>query len=113
MIDPTDTDVSIRYDISFDLSELSDTKIKIDSIEEVNNTNNLIKTGENTYSGIIRLEEIQNKQTNKIVVNFTWDEDETTNEGDTAMGIIPDNKISIPVKVKVTQYLGEEITEVP
>lgn len=29
------------------------------------------------------------------------------------MGIIPDNKISIPVKVKVTQYLGEEITEVP
>lgn len=111
-IDPSDTDVSIKYEINFDLTNLENTKIKIDSIIETQEGNNLIKTGENTYTGIITLSDIQKGVKNNITINFSWDEDETTGEEDTAIGKIENGKINIPVKVKVLQYLGEEITEI-
>ena len=46
-----------------------------------------------------------------ITVKFEWQEDETTNQEDSQIGQIPDNKISIPVTVTVRQYLGEPVEE--
>lgn len=111
VIDPTGTDVSVRYDIEFDLSKLEGTKIQIKSIQATEQGNTFIKTGENTYTGMIPLSDIQSGVTHNIAVEFEWQEDETTDEEDSKMGSIPDNKISLPVSVKVSQYLGEEITE--
>ena len=111
VIDPKDTDVSVRYDITFDLSSIEDTKIRINSIDEIEVGNTFIKTGENTYTGVISLDEIKQGIINDIQVEFSWEEDETTKKKDTEIGSIPDNKISIPVSIKVTQYLGEEIEE--
>lgn len=111
VIDPTNTDVSVRYDIIFDLSKLEGTKIQINSIKETEQGNTFIKTGDNTYTGVIQLSDIQKGVTHKIEVEFDWQEDQTTDEEDSKIGAIPNNKISIPVSIKVSQYLGEEIKE--
>ncbi len=47
-LDPKDTDVSIRYDIT--LEDLGTQPIKISSIEMVEGTGTLVKTGENTMT---------------------------------------------------------------
>ncbi len=109
LIDPENTDVSIRYDVSLDFSNLENTKLKVESIEETEAGKTLIKTGENTYTGTILLSEIKQGIKNNITVTLKWEQDETTDEEDTQIGSIENNKIQIPVNVKVTQYLGEEI----
>ena len=112
LIDPTDTDVSIKYEVTFDLTNLDKTKIQIDSIEETILGKELIKTGENTYTGVISLDEINQGIKNEITVNLSWKEDETTNAEDTLIGSNVNSQIEIPVSIKVSQYLGEEIESI-
>ena len=106
---PTGTNVSVRYDITFDFSELSDSLV-IDEIEELNNRT-LVRTDEYTYSGIITLAEINNNVTSSIRVSILWDNDEDNNEIDTELGMDVNSSISIPVVIDVTQYLGETLVE--
>ena len=54
-IDPTDTDVSIRYDIDFDFTALSNS-ISVLSIQETTGAD-LIKTNLNTYTNVLTLNE--------------------------------------------------------
>lgn len=112
LIDPTNTEVSVKYDVTFDLTNLDRTKIQIESIKETILGKELIKTGKNTYTGVISLEKIKKGKKNEITVNLNWQEDETTNKEDTEMGSIISNKIEIPVSIKVSQYLGEEIKSI-
>lgn len=112
VIDPKDTDVSVRYDIKFDFSKIEKTKIKIDSIDEIENNGIFVKTAEDTYTGIITLDQIKSGTINDIQVDFYWENDETKNEQDTEIGKIVNNKIEIPVEISVKQYLGEEIKEI-
>ena len=58
-IDPTDTDVSIRYDIVFDTSSLKSENIKLTKVEKTNTEDELIKTEEDTYTGVISLSDIK------------------------------------------------------
>lgn len=106
---PTDTDVSIKYDITFDFSELS-ASLVVDDISELNNRT-LVRTGENTYSGVITLSEIGNNVTSDVRVTIAWDNVEANNETDTELGRNVGGTISIPVRVDVTQYLGEQLVE--
>ena len=106
---PTGTEVSIRYDLTFDFSLLS-TSLVVDEISELNNRT-LVRTGENTYSGIITLAEIENNVVSNVRVNILWDNDENNNEIDTALGMDSSGSISIPVQIDVTQYLGEVLVE--
>lgn len=108
-INPNDTDVSIKYDIEIDTSEIEDYSINIENVEEIEENNVLTQTGENIYTGIISLEKIKNNQTNTIKVTFNWINNEENNEQDTSIGTTLNSKLQIPVTVKVTQYLGEEI----
>ena len=107
LIDPTETDVSIMYEIKFDTTDINATNIRIDSVKETMAGNTLIKSDSNTYVGIISLDDIKNL-TNNIQVTLFWCDD--GNE-DINIGSIPNHKINIPVQVKVSQYLGEEIQE--
>ena len=109
VINPTDTETSILYSITFDFSQVVGS-ITIDKIEELT-SGNLIRTGENTYSKIITLEEIENKVINTIRVYIKWNNIEENNEEDSKIGTIKDNFISIPVSVSVIQYLGEPVEE--
>lgn len=111
-IDPTDTQVSVRYDISIDKTNLNENKIELVSVKETNFNNNLIKTDENTYTAIIPLATLlAGNAKNQVEMVFAWENDEANNEKDTILGTTKDAKIQIPVRVKVNQYLGEEITE--
>jgi len=105
VIDPTDTDTSIRYDISFDFSSLND-KIVVSGIEEIT-SGNLVRTGKNTYSKVITLNEIKNGITNTIRVYIKWDNSD--DESDSAIGSVINNFINVPVTITAYQYLGEKI----
>ncbi len=108
-INPENTDVSIRYDVSLNQENLINKNITIKSIKETNQGKTLVKTAENTYTSVIPLEEIKNGIYNNIEVEIEWKDDETNSEEDIHMGIQKDYKLEIPIIVHVSQYLGEEI----
>lgn len=111
-IDPTDTEVSVRYDITFDYTELESlgTNINIASISEISGKN-IIRTGENTYTGVISLAEIENNQVDTIRTAISWINDETKNTQDTDLGMQDNPTIVIPIQVRLIQYTGETIEE--
>lgn len=109
VIDPRDTSVSVRYDITFDFSSVTG-NFSVTAIEEVN-SGNLIRTGENTYTKVISLADIKNGTTNTVRVYVKWNNIEENNEVDSVIGSTKDNYINIPVTVIVSQYLGEVIEE--
>lgn len=108
---PEDTQVSIRYDIVLDLTSLEETEIKLASIEETLHSKELIRTGENTYTGIILLSDINNNYKDNIKLAFDWENDETKNNKDTSLGIVYNKILQVPIQVHFTQYLGETIEE--
>lgn len=108
-IDPTDTDVSVRYDITFDTSHLKAENMKLAKVEKVDSDNQLIEISENTYTGIISLSDIKQGRKDKIKVTLNWENIDENDLDDTELGKIKDNKINIPILVTITQYLGEEI----
>lgn len=108
VIDPSTSKVSVRYDITYDLSELENYDLTFD-IEEVNNRT-LIKTDENTYTGVITLSEIVNGATSVVKCSVAWNNDETKNDADSVVGLDKNAEFQIPVQVKATQYLGETIS---
>ena len=87
---------------------LTNSNLEIKSVQEVQENNTLIKTAENTYTGVIPLEKIQAGSTNKIKVQIQWKED-GNDEEDTNLGQKEENKLQIPITVHVCQYLGETI----
>ena len=77
----------------------------------VSGTNTLVQTGENTYSGIISLADVQAGNKANVRCYVTWANDENKNEEDTAVGTGAElADISLSANVAVTQYLGEELT---
>ena len=113
VINPKDTNVSIRYDITLNQDELKSSNVKISSVEEKNNGAKLIKIAENEYTGIITLQDIQKNVIHEIEMNVEWLDDEQNNESDTLLGTNKDKRqFEIPVTFHATQYLGEEIIPV-
>ena len=111
IIDPKNTNVSIKYSVNLDKSYLITDRINIVSVEEIENNNTLIRTDENTYTGVIPLSDIKNGKTNKIKVKINWENDENNNKMDTTIGTLKSYTINIPINVTATQYLGDEIKE--
>lgn len=109
LIDPTDTDVSIKYTISFDFSNVPE-GIDVLGVAETSG-DTLIETDKNTYTNVLTLDDIKKGIKNNIRVNFSWNNLEDNNIEDSKLGLIYNNKIEIPVKIEVLQYLGEEIKE--
>lgn len=111
-INPEDTNVSIRYDVTLNQEELGNSNLRIKSIKEVEKGYELIKTAENTYTGIIPLEDISNGIRHKIRMEIEWIDDENNNESDSELGKNDSHQLQIPITVHAIQYLGEEITTV-
>ncbi len=110
IINPTNTNVSIKYDITIDKSNLSNSNIKFDSIDEIADDGvDLVRTGESTYTGIIKLSKINGNYLNNVKICFSWNNDEQNNEKDSIIGSLKNNKLNIPINVSITQYLGENI----
>lgn len=111
VINPQNTDVSVRYDILLKQEGLTNSNLKIKSIQEIQEGNTLIQTGENTYTGIISLEKVKQGVTNKIKMEVEWNDDGLHDKEDTNLASEYNMKLQIPVTVKATQYLGETITQ--
>lgn len=117
-IDATEADVAVVYDISLDFNELNISNsiqfaklVKV--IDGVENQSDIIRTGNNTYTGIITLEEIEQLKKVTVRVYVEWKDDNTgkNDEEDSKLGNNKDIKVAIPVEVNVSQYVGEEIIE--
>lgn len=109
-INPENTNVSVRYDITLNQEELKNSNLKIKSIEESENGSILVNTTENTYTGIIPLQDIQKGITHKIKMEVEWVDDGQNNKSDTELGTSDTHQLQIPVEFHAIQYLGEEIT---
>lgn len=105
-IDKTNTSTSIVYSITFDFTKISDS-ITIENIEETT-SGNLIRTGENTYSKVMK---INDDPISNIRVYIKWENKEENNDIDSLVGLSKDNYINIPVSISAMQYLGEDIME--
>ena len=106
-IDPTTTEVSFIYEITLDTSSLNNSEFQISSVAEVNGKS-FIRTSENTYVGIVPLNEIKTNTKYKVEVNIVWNNNEENNEADYKLGSKADIEIDIPVSVLVRQYDGSE-----
>ena len=104
VIDPLDTDVAIRYDISIDLSGLENNPNITFEVTEVSSgtiTNNGL-----TYSGVISLQAIQEEEVVSMKMSIVWIDDENYDEADTLL-MERLSALKIPISIKFTQYLGE------
>lgn len=108
-INPENTNVAVRYDISLNKEELTNENLIIESISETKEGNELVKTGENTYTGIITLDEIKEGIQNEITIEIKWVDTEENSNIDINIGTQVNKTFKIPITVHVCQYLGEEI----
>jgi len=109
IINPVDTEVSVRYDVTVDTSMLP-SGIILDSVSETAAGVAITKTAANTYTGIIPLSSIGSGYKNDVKISFSWTNNEINNANDTEIGAAFGSKMQVPVTVQVTQYLGETIT---
>ena len=111
-IDPSGTEVSVRYDITFDTTELdaSETSLAISSIRE-RSGKRIIRTGPHTYTGIITLTEIGQDKVDTIRTTISWPNVEANNDKDYELGKTEDQTVEIPVTVLLTQYTGEQVPQ--
>lgn len=107
-VNPFGTEVAFLYELTFDLAGLTNTEFGISSVLEVNGKE-LVRTGENTYTGIARLSDIQNNTIYHVQVKVAWNNNELNNEADYDLGSKANQEVYIPVKVMVRQYEGEEL----
>ena len=107
VIDGADTQVSFVYEITIDLSFLNNDEIQIDYVKELNNYN-LVRTGKNTYSSVITLEEIKNNVTHNIELGLIWNNNEKNNKVDYELGSQGNEEINIPIIISFFQYTGVE-----
>ena len=105
-IDPMDTDVSIKYTLEIIDKNVDNNKfLEISNIN--NSTNSLIQTGENTYVGVITLDELKNKTITTLTFDVLWplgdDIDPYSDEVNSSSNFLE-------INFSVEQYKGEVIT---
>ena len=105
-IDPSGTDVAVKYTITLDLTSLSNQNLSISSVSEIN-YNASLTVSDDQIVGIIPLANVQNNNVHRIKVSVQWENNEAYNNEDTELGIAANQNIAIPVTVDVIQYLGE------
>lgn len=104
-IDPMDTDVAIKYTFEIVDKSVDDTKfLNVTNIED--GGNNLIRVGENTYTGIFSLDDIKNKVQKELILDVEWplgeDVDPTSEEVNSSVNFLV-------INFSVEQYKGETI----
>lgn len=107
-IDPTDTQVAIRFDLTVIDHTVDETKLL--TIESMTlDGKELVQTAPNTYTGVFTLDDIEAHQTSEITIEATWINDEANNENDSkiAQGELEPDYLGLDFQA--IQYHGEEI----
>ena len=110
VVDASECDVSVKYDITFNFDQVTYADNIGFSVAEVG-ADSVVRTAENTYSGIIDLDTIEAGDVVTLRVSMVWDNIESYNTNDTELGIVRDSKLALPITVNAIQYLGETLTE--
>lgn len=105
IIDPMDTDVAIKYTFEIIDKSVDDTKfLKVTNIND--NGNNLIRVGENVYTGIFSLDDIKKQAKKELTFDVEWplgeDIDPTSEEVNSSINFLV-------INFSVEQYKGEAI----
>ena len=103
-IDPTDTEVSFKYDLKIDMSNNEYEQIKIVNVEGVNDT--FLTYQDEYYSRIFTLNEIMEGKKDQIRITFTWINDDQYNESDSILGLNENSSFTFPIMIKFSQYKG-------
>ena len=128
VIDPSNTDVSIVYQIDVGttatgsngepgsianiqlVSALNNFKIDPTDENETATTNEQTDfMNGNSYTGIIHINDILQGYKNCVRLQFEWVNVEANNATDEALGETENAKISVPVQINLKQYTGEVI----
>jgi hypothetical protein len=109
IIDATDCDVAVVFNVEFDFSSTGYGDNISFSVNDVNNYG-IVRTGLNQYSGIISLASINNDETVSIRVTLNWADDSNYDESDTEIGIVEGNHLTMPMHFNAKQYIGESLT---
>lgn len=105
-IDPMDTDVSIKYTLEIIDKNVDNNKfLEISNIN--NSTNSLIQTGENTYVGVITLDELKNKTITTLTFDVLWPLGDAV---DPYSDEVNSSSNFLEINFSVEQYKGEVIT---
>ena len=118
IIDPTGSSVAVRFDVTLDVSGLSQydainftSAYRVVNGEEV--SEGMVRTADHTYSGVISLSDVTNGVASTMRFYIGWEEEETE-EGDvsdTQLGNVKDVTADLPVNVVISQYSGETLEE--
>ncbi len=118
IIDPTNTDVSVIYQLDMQFEQLT-TKMKLVKVEnwfqksgneeKIENTDISTNLASNTYKAVIPISKINDKYLNHVKLYFEWINDENNNAVDSEIGQTENAKISVPLKINLKQYTGEVI----
>lgn len=108
-IDPTNTEVSFKYEITIDLTDFQD-QLSISSITETGG-NELVQTGKYSYTGVFALKDIQNKKKHNIELKINWQDKEENNNSDINLGLEAQDGLNLPVTFHATQYRTGDIIE--
>ena len=109
VIDPTDTDVSIYYEILCRTDMIKNSQISMTRIENVDG-DDLKVVAPYTYASVIPLRDIKNNKITTIRFYISWNNNENNNEVDSLYGSSSAN-FEIPMELTFRQYTGEEIIE--
>ena len=105
VIDPSGTDVAIRYDLAIDPSAVS---THPNVIFKASSDTITSSDGGLTYSGFISLEEIEDGDLITIQIIFNWEQISAYDQLDsTLMG--EDATLAIPITIAFSQYAGEPL----
>ena len=109
IIDATECDEAVLFNVTFNLAESHYAHNISLSVADVNNYG-IVRTGANTYSGIISLADITDEELVTIRVTLTWTNNELLNEDDSDIGVVENNKLRVPITFNAVQYTGETLT---
>lgn len=105
LIDPSGTEVSIEYELILDFANLNNEMIYITNVSNQDNQA-LSLNEENSYVGVILLADVLANKTEKIRVDFVWENDESNNEIDSENIEFGNLFLEIPISIRLLQHLG-------
>ena len=110
---PDGTQVSLRFDVFIDTSQITNSKIKVNNIVSLTNGVTMMRTSDKVFTGVLPLADIQAGKTARLRVTFEWinSDDPEDMKVDTNLALSETAKIEIPVTVDFFQYKGETIEQ--
>lgn len=105
-IDPANTQVAVDCNVSY-IDHKQDENIILTVTSMYLDGEEWESTEENSYSGIITLDQIKNKEQKHLVINVEWINNEENNEVDSKIGLSESEPNYLKLELTAKQYTGE------